>query len=750
MQKPTKQPIVLCGLGRMGARVLEYLRAARLPVVVVDNECQPDDERLGGGNVRLVQGDCRKREVLVEAGVREAQGVLVLTSDDLVNITTTLAVRSLNPGVRIVLRMFDQNLIGRLGHALHNVYALSTAMLTAPILAMTVMTGQAIGAFRIERHLPGNGLPVGGAGLADRGKANRDEPAKGEGAAPVDSVGYLVAEVRVEPGSDLHGRSIEELIAYPDVVVVGHLTGPAAAGTATVSWRRTMLGLPPEEQSGTLGEGGAPAHPIRLVNELDPKARLKAGDVIILCGEPRALSPLLKKAEEESVPNLLWAPWLRRWGRVAWRSLSEIDRPMLLATGVLIAVLIISTLVLHFGSKKYTLADSLFHTVRVMATMTGMPPGEDFEEREYMEAYIAGLRLVGATLLAVFTAIVTNYLLRARMSGALEVRRIPDRGHIVVCGLGSIGYLVVEELLRYDERVVVIERDLANRFVTTARRLGVPVIAGDAGVYEVMRQAHAGQAAAVIATTSNDLTNLAVALQAREANPTQRVVLLMNDPELARMLREGADVELAVSVPKLAAPAFLAGMFGDRVQTVFMVRHHLLTVIDLVLQAADPLEGRSLRAVGIDYNLRPITVFHTGGAHLAGTTGAWEPVARGKRLFPAQEGRPAQAVRLSRGDRLVAVVPLTDLERLLHRQPPPACCAVEIGGFPLQVREWMVGVVQEVQKVSVAEAECIVEQLPFRLADRVTRGEAADLIERLVAERVTAYLTPDTDAKVGE
>jgi Trk K+ transport system NAD-binding subunit len=749
MQQPTKRPIVLCGLGRMGARVLEYLRAARLPVVVVDNECQPNDERLGGGNVRLVQGDCRKRDVLVQAGVRDAQGVLVLTSDDLLNITTALAVRSLNPGVRVVLRMFDQNLIGRLGQAIDNVYALSTAMLTAPILAMTVMTGQAIGAFRIEHCLPGSGAPRDGSKAADKGKAPPDTPGKGGSPGPADSVDYLVAEVRVEAGSDLHGRSIEELVAYPDVFVVGHLTGPAAAGLATVSWRRTMLGLPPEEQSGDAGEGEATSSPVRLLNQLDPKARLKAGDVLILCAEPRALSPLLKKAEEESVPNLLWAPWLRRWGRVAWRSLSEIDRPMLIATGILIAVVFVSTLILHFGAKKYTLADALFHTVRVMATMTGMPPGEDFEEREYMEAYIAGLRLVGATLLAVFTAIVTNYLLRARMSGALEVRRIPDRGHIVVCGLGSIGYLVVEELLRYDERVVVIERDQGNRFVTTARRLGVPVIAGDAGVYEVMRQAHAAQAAAVIATTSNDLINLAVALQAREANPTQRVVLLMNDPELARMLREGANVELAVSVPKLAAPAFLAGLFGDRVQTVFMVRHHLLAVIDLVLQEGDPLEGRSVRAVGIDYNLRPIAVFRAGGTDLADTSGPWELGARAKGLFPAPEGLPIQAVPLSKGDRLIAVVRLTDLERLLRRQPPPAPCAVEIGGFPLSAREWMVGVIREVRKVSIAEAERLVEQLPFRLAQKVTRGQAEDLIERLVAERVTAYLIADADIAPG-
>src|SRR5262245_21739240 len=111
---------ILCGLGRVGSRVLDYLRAIGLAVVVVDYKCEPDDPRLGGAT--LIQGDCRRREVLEHAGVRAAQGVLILTSDDLVNISTALMVRSLNPNVRVVMRMFNENLLARLGKAVQNVY----------------------------------------------------------------------------------------------------------------------------------------------------------------------------------------------------------------------------------------------------------------------------------------------------------------------------------------------------------------------------------------------------------------------------------------------------------------------------------------------------------------------------------------------------------------------------------------------------------------------------------------------------
>src|SRR5262249_50748153 len=142
------QPILLCGLGRVGWRVFEYLRTIGLPVVAIDNHCSPGDARLAG--VRLVQGDCRSREVLEGAGAANARAVLILTSDDLVNISTALMVRSLHPEVRVVLRMFNQNLIPRLGKAVHNIFALSTSTLAAPVLAVTALTGQGLGTFHVE------------------------------------------------------------------------------------------------------------------------------------------------------------------------------------------------------------------------------------------------------------------------------------------------------------------------------------------------------------------------------------------------------------------------------------------------------------------------------------------------------------------------------------------------------------------------------------------------------------------------
>ena len=91
MEPLPEQPFILCGLGRIGWRMLEHMQAGNFPIIVIDSRCAADDQRLG--KVRLVRGDCQRPEKLIDADVRHAHGVVIVTSDDLVNITTALAVR---------------------------------------------------------------------------------------------------------------------------------------------------------------------------------------------------------------------------------------------------------------------------------------------------------------------------------------------------------------------------------------------------------------------------------------------------------------------------------------------------------------------------------------------------------------------------------------------------------------------------------------------------------------------------------
>jgi hypothetical protein len=185
------------------------------------------------------------------------------------------------------------------------------------------------------------------------------------------------------------------------------------------------------------------------------------------------------------------------------------------------------------------------------------------------------------------------------------------------------------------------------------------------------------------------------------------------------MLREGANVRHAVSVPALAAPAFLAGLFGDRVHGVFLVHGRLLAVLDLVIQPGDPLAGQGVRAAAVDYRLLPVALQPPGG-----------PPAR----------QPLEA-SLGAGDRLTAILALPDLERLLRRQPSSAAFAVDVTSFPLPARGWLAGLLRRTRDLAADEAERELDRLPLRLGTNLTRGQAEDLLARLARERVAAKLS---------
>jgi Trk K+ transport system NAD-binding subunit len=452
------------------------------------------------------------------------------------------------------------------------------------------------------------------------------------------------------------------------------------------------------------------------LHEVDSDAPLQAGDRVVVCGEAAALTTL--QYEEESLPELLWAGFTRRLGRVLWRTLSEVDLPVKICTSVLLGVIVFSTLVFHYGLESETLADAFYRTISLMATGADMG-GNQLPQGGWQKVFVSALRLAGAALTAAFTAILTNYLLRAQLRGALEARRIPDGGHVIVCGIGNVGFRVVEELLRQGEKVVAIERAADNPFIATARRQGVPVIIGDATVTEVLRQARAGSAKAVIAATSRELVNLEMGLMVRELNPRQRVVLLLVDPQLAQTVREASDVRLAVSIPALAAPAFVAALLGDRVRSVFLVSGKLLAVVDLTVQADNAfLAGQAVRALAVDYDLISIRLTDADG----------------------QVRQQPLNARLGVGDRLTVIIALGDLQRLLRRELPPRMWAVEVTECPLTARAVIVQLARLHRQLPPELQDEAIAKLPCRVAERLTRGQAEDLLYLLRRERAVGEL----------
>ncbi len=421
--------------------------------------------------------------------------------------------------------------------------------------------------------------------------------------------------------------------------------------------------------------------PPQFLQAVESARVVEIGDRLVVCGPPLALQKLLQRLRGDLLPGVQWAGVLRRWFRTARRTLLEVDLSVKIITPVLFVTLFVSTLVFRYGIGTEW-GEGLYETVSIVATGGGLH-GEG--KPEWVKVFLSVLKLAGAALIAGFTAILTNYLIRARLGGALEVRHVPDGGHVVVCGLGNVGYRLVQELTAMGERVVAIDKEADGPYFETVRRMGVPVFVGDVTVPEVLRQVRADSAKAVIASTSSELANIEVALLVREMNPKQRVVVRLSEPEFAEAVREAANIKNAMSVPALAAPAFAAALYGDTMQALVAAAGRTLVVLDLIVNDADDhLNGKSLRAVVLDYALLPLAL-------------------------PGQDLNAARGYRLKVGDKLTVVAELHDFERLLRQQEPPAVHRVVVDALPAT---------------------------PLVRAEGLTLGEARALVEELEGEGI--------------
>jgi Trk K+ transport system NAD-binding subunit len=164
--------VVVIGLGSVGIRVLEGLQAAGRQVVVVEqneNNRFLNQARALGAPVLIA--DSTQRQTLEDANVHAASAVAVLTSDDLTNIETGLAVRDYLGdrwvSVPVVLRVFDRELGHTVEHHFDFRHVRSTSALAAPRFVGAALGLDILGSFTVGNQpflvgrltvAPGRGL----------------------------------------------------------------------------------------------------------------------------------------------------------------------------------------------------------------------------------------------------------------------------------------------------------------------------------------------------------------------------------------------------------------------------------------------------------------------------------------------------------------------------------------------------------------------------------------------------------------
>lgn len=226
-------------------------------------------------------------------------------------------------------------------------------------------------------------------------------------------------------------------------------------------------------------------------------------------------------------------------------------------TLLMMAVLLLGTLYAltphaQLGGRPPDLFTSFFGAwMALFAQPILMPP-----ERWYIAVLcglypLLGFGLVGEGIVRI------GMLILSRERGEKEWMKVTAstyRDHVVLCGLGHLGFRILNQLLAAKQPVVAIEKAGGALFLPDAKATGTPVLVRDMREDQALVEAGVAHARTIIIATDDDMANLEVALDARRMNPKIRVIMRLYDQRIADKFKEAALIDEAFSPAALAAP----------------------------------------------------------------------------------------------------------------------------------------------------------------------------------------------------
>src|SRR6202034_1596729 len=175
--KPGDGHVIVVGGGEVGVRVLGGLYDLGFHAVLIDQDQNARGVAFARNHrLPVVIGDSCDEKTLRHAGIKGAIAVISVTNNDIVNLETTLQARSMQgEGLRVVLRLFDDDLAGRVQRTVGNVVSRSVSYLAAPTFAAAMLEHKVLRTIAVGRHV------------------------------------LLIADVRVEPGAAIAGQTLAVL-----------------------------------------------------------------------------------------------------------------------------------------------------------------------------------------------------------------------------------------------------------------------------------------------------------------------------------------------------------------------------------------------------------------------------------------------------------------------------------------------------------------------------------------------------------
>jgi voltage-gated potassium channel Kch len=143
---PQRNHYIVCGLGGIGVQVIQQFHASGHEVVVIERD--PNNRFLNkarGLGIPVIQGDASLPETLQAANLKSASALLIVTSNDAVNLEIALNAKTLTPTIPAIVRYEHPDFAHMAQQVFEFEAVLSPAQLAAPAFAAAALGGRILG-----------------------------------------------------------------------------------------------------------------------------------------------------------------------------------------------------------------------------------------------------------------------------------------------------------------------------------------------------------------------------------------------------------------------------------------------------------------------------------------------------------------------------------------------------------------------------------------------------------------------------
>ncbi len=233
----------------------------------------------------------------------------------------------------------------------------------------------------------------------------------------------------------------------------------------------------------------------------------------------------------------------------------------------------------HVSGKHLGYDKAVYYTF----TMVFFQSNLELPDEWYLQIFFYVVPLLGLGVIVEgftrFGMLVVNKKLRGEVWQRIVASTYSD--HIILCGMGHIGYRVAEQLIMLGKEFVVLAYD--SQFVSTIKEHGIPVLLGDARDELLLTEARVEKARTIIVATDNDLANLDIVITARERNPNIRTIVRLFDADLGRKIQKSLGIDMAFSTSTLTAPAVALAALSKSILHSFYVGQELMSLAELAV-----------------------------------------------------------------------------------------------------------------------------------------------------------------------